>query len=311
MVFLPKNDRDAGCRFPYRAKLMSVILPRDRMARTNPPSPAMNPSAATDELALKAIPAWLDRLGVRRLLVLSPHLDDAVFSVATLLQAAAADAMVVTLFTDAEPGPGGAWTRDAGFADTTQEFAARRLEDTSAMEQLGCSHLHAGLKGGQLDEEQANASIQRWNKEIGLPDEHTLVLLPAAAGGDRPYSSWQIMWNRLTRQPFGAPAHGDHRQVRDVFWNALTGHPCRLGFYAELPYIWKQGDTALALELTSTFRKPLQRVTIPPDRQRKLQAVSCYASQMPLVFGRDTGYRARALGRHETLFLAGAEPPSQ
>jgi LmbE family N-acetylglucosaminyl deacetylase len=267
----------------------------------------MSRSAATRELTPQAIPAWLDRLGVRRLLVLSPHLDDAVFSVATLLHAAAADTMVVTFFTDAEPGPGGAWTRDAGFSDTAQEFAARRLEDTRAMEQLGCSHLHVGLKGGQLNEEQAHTWIQRWNKEIGIPDEHTLILLPAAAGGDRPYTSWQVMWNRLTRQPFGAPAHGDHRQVRDVFWNALSGHPCRLGFYAELPYVWKQGDLALELELTSAFRKPLQRVTIPPDQQRKLQAVSCYASQMPLVFGRDTRYRERVLDRHETLFLAGAE----
>jgi hypothetical protein len=265
----------------------------------------MNRTVNTDALGPGDISTWLDHLGIQHLLVLSPHLDDAVFSVATLLRAAAARSLVVTLFTDAEPGSSDAWTRNTGFASTDQEFAARRLEDARAMERLGCAHLHAGMRGGQLDERQARAWAHQLLVHSGFAADHTLVLLPAGAGGNKPYTAWQTLWNRLIRRPFGAPAHGDHRQVRDRFWKALSDGTCRLGFYAELPYIWKQGDLALQAELTKTFQTPLHRLTVRPDPNEKLVAASCYTSQMPLIFGQDTRYRLRALGRHETIFLAG------
>lgn len=220
-------------------------------------------------------------------------------------RAAAARSRVVTLFTDAEAGSGDAWTRSTGFASTDQEFAARRLEDARAMEQLGCAHLHAGMRGGHLEEQQARAWAHRLLENSGSAADHTLVLLPAGAGGNQPYTAWQTLWNRLIRRPFGAPAHGEHRQVRDHFCKALTDGTCRLGFYAELPYIWKQGDVALQAELTTTFQAPLRRLTVRHDLNEKLEAASCHASQMPLIFGQDTRYRHRALGRHETIFLAG------
>ena len=91
--------------------------------------------------------------------------------------------------------------------------------------------------------------------------------------------------------------------MRDRFWEVLSEFPCRLGFYAELPYVWKQGDLALERELTGLFQAPLQRLTMRPDVDDKLAAASCYASQMPLIFGHDAGYRLRALGRHETVYL--------
>ena len=249
------------------------------------------------------VPAWLDKLGIRRVLVLSPHLDDAVFSLASLLQAAADRATVVTVFTDAEPGPGEAWTHMAGFSGTQDEFSARRAEDADAMGLLGCAFLHAGLRSGQLNDALAHTLTREWLDVAGMNDAHGLVLLPAAAGSHLPYTPLQAFWNRLTRRPFGAPAHGEHRQVRDHFWSPMTQSHCQMGFYAELPYVWKQGDLALERELRQRFGQPLKKWTIQPDMGLKLPAALCYASQMPLVFGHDQRYRQRALGRQETLFL--------
>jgi len=253
----------------------------------------------------ESVTSWLDGLGVQRVRLLSPHLDDAVFSAAALLRAAAPRTTVLTLFTDATPGTGDTWTRDAGFADTSQEFAARRVEDVQAMQWLGCAYRHAGLRSGQLDEQRAQRWARWLTSDSSASARQTLVLLPAAAGGSRPYTGWQALWTRLSRRPFGAPAHGEHRLVRDRFWQALSGHGCQLGFYAELPYVWKQGDSALQNELANTFQVPLQRLQLFPDVSDKLAASACYASQMPLIFGHSAAYRDRALGRHETLFLAG------
>lgn len=254
-----------------------------------------------------AVTSWLDGLGVQRVLLLSPHLDDAVFSATALLRAAAARTTVLTVFTDGAPGQVDTWTRDTGFADAEQEFETRREEDVQAMRRLGCSYLHAGLRSGQLDEGQARHWADRLADDTAATAGQTLVLLPAAAGGSQPYTGWQALWTRLTRRPFGAPAHGDHRLVRDRFWHALSRHSCRLGFYAELPYIWKQGDAALQTELTDTFRVPMQRLQLWPDASEKRAVAACYGSQMPLVFGRNMAYRDRALGRHECIFLAGAD----
>ncbi|MEZ5643679.1 MAG: PIG-L family deacetylase [Burkholderiaceae bacterium] len=247
---------------------------------------------------------WLDGLGVRHLLLISPHLDDAVFSAAGLLRAAADRSTVLTVFTEGTPGDASAWTRAAGFADTPSEFAARRAEDLRAARHLSGRFIHAGLHSGQLDDVQARHHIARWLGENASTGEDTLVLLPAGAGGQNPYTAWTSWRTRLLRRPFGAPAHGEHGLVRDLFWHALADRPCRAGFYADLPYVWKQGDRALHDELVTRHGGSLTPVRLQPDVADKLAAAACYTSQMPLVFGQQDAYRRRALGRHECYFLA-------
>ncbi|AJP59680.1 hypothetical protein UC34_12500 [Pandoraea vervacti] len=75
-------------------------------------------------------------------LVISPHLDDAVFSCGRLL-AAAPGAIVVTVFAGIPPDDVAAppWDEAAGFASANAAMQARRAEDLTALGMLGAEPL--------------------------------------------------------------------------------------------------------------------------------------------------------------------------
>lgn len=246
---------------------------------------------------------WLNAIGVKRLIVISPHLDDAVLSIAGLLRAACARAEVLTVFTEADPQVGMAWAQAAGFANAREEHAARRLEDQGAMKYLGCQYLHAGLRSGELTDEAAKALLQRlFHTSAPLPSD-VLFLLPAAAGGTRPYTWFQKLRNRLLRIPFGAPAHPEHAQVRDRLLAVLSGVKARLGFYADLPYAWRQSDATIQADLEGRTDRPMEAIHIRADLQDKLAATWHYPSQMKLILGQSPAYQQRVLSRPECIFL--------
>ena len=72
------------------------------------------------------------------IIVISPHLDDAVFSCGNLIAASHA-AMVVTVFAgEPAPAPGAPeWDLAAGFSSGAQAVRARRQEDGRALRRLG------------------------------------------------------------------------------------------------------------------------------------------------------------------------------
>jgi LmbE family N-acetylglucosaminyl deacetylase len=77
-----------------------------------------------------------------RLLVISPHLDDAVLSCALLLAAHPA-AAVCTIFTSPpDVHMTTDWDRDSGFADAFEAMRARKAEDVRALAELGASPIH-------------------------------------------------------------------------------------------------------------------------------------------------------------------------
>jgi LmbE family N-acetylglucosaminyl deacetylase len=152
---------------------------------------------------------------MRRLAVLSPHLDDAVLSVgATLAEAARAgdEVLVVTVFAGDPRAsePAGEWDRRCGFS-TAGEAARRRAdEDVRACGILGARAIHLPLKDEQY-----------------------------ATDGER-----TEVWESIRRQLEGVDAlllpgyplvHPDHRWVTE---RALAQPPpdTALGFYIEQPY---------------------------------------------------------------------------
>ena len=246
---------------------------------------------------------WLNAIGVKRLIVISPHLDDAVLSVAGLLRAASARAQVLTAFTEADPQHGMAWAQAAGFADAREEHAARREEDLRAMQSLGCGHVHAGLRSGELTDKTAQVFLRGLLDTQAPEPSDALFLLPAASGGTRPYTWFQKLRNRLLRMPFGAPAHPEHLQVRDQLWKVLSGRAARVGFYADLPYAWRQSDASIQAELEARTARPLEAIHIRADLKDKLAATWHYPSQMRLILGNTLSYQQRVLSRPECIFL--------
>ncbi|MFG1675334.1 PIG-L family deacetylase [Micromonospora sp. NPDC049282] len=168
------------------------------------------------------IVALTDLLGPDGVLVVSPHLDDAMLSTTGLLTRLGRPTVVATVFAGSPDQARSVsdWDRYCGFDDASGAARVRAEEDRIACAVLGATALHLtgvdgayGGGGGGLDELRAVLA--------GLPDG-TTVLLPAGIGG-----------------------HQDHVRVRNDGLRWLTGRT-RVGvqLYADLPYaaaLWHWG----------------------------------------------------------------------
>ncbi|SAK90101.1 LmbE family protein [Caballeronia temeraria] len=91
-----------------------------------------------------------------RLLVISPHLDDAVFSCGAAL-AASPGAVVCTVFAGAPRDERVTeWDTQCGFADARDAMRTRRAEDAAALEVLGARAVHLHFLDAQYMEDDAN-----------------------------------------------------------------------------------------------------------------------------------------------------------
>jgi LmbE family N-acetylglucosaminyl deacetylase len=249
--------------------------------------------------------AWLAEAGVAEVLVVSPHLDDAVFSLAEFL---ARDGLpprrVLTVFTGAGPATDPAHARAMGFAGPEEEFAARRREDEAAMARLGTAFAHLGLESGRLDEAAAGDLAR------GLPDRpgggRRLVLLPLGAGAV--LSPLRRLARRAMRQPPGCGVHGDHVWVRDVLRDRLAGTGCLAGYYAEIPYQWANSPRDLERLAAGLIAGPVQGFALAPDVEAKIAAAADYASQVASEFGARPSFRRRTASIAERLFLPDPAP---
>jgi LmbE family N-acetylglucosaminyl deacetylase len=191
----------------------------------------------------------------RRLLVVSPHCDDAVLSLGAALTAHVRTGGTVTVLTllagdpAADPALLGPWDRAAGFADAGSAARARREEDRRACAAIGASHVHLT----EVDQQYARRGSM--GKLVGeltalLPVVDT-VLLP------------------------GHPLrHPDHRFVHDTVLPAVrTLVPTRL--YAEEPYAAGAPEPVDG----SWSRLPASA----RDLLHKARALRCYESQLPLL----------------------------
>jgi LmbE family N-acetylglucosaminyl deacetylase len=151
-----------------------------------------------------------DTIGV--VLVISPHLDDAVFSAGQLL-AGHPGSVVVTVFAGVPaPQTTDPYDQGCGFADSEQAMRHRRREDETALGMLGASPVHLDLFGIQYgehsDDEMASAI-----------DEVIARLKPDRVAG-----------------PVGM-AHPDHIRVGVVWRRVLDGYPQIEKFaFEDLPY---------------------------------------------------------------------------
>ncbi|MGE5115735.1 MAG: PIG-L family deacetylase, partial [Betaproteobacteria bacterium] len=116
------------------------------------------------------------------MVVVSPHLDDAVFGCGALL-AARPGSTVVTLFAGAPPAAGSIrtdWDARCGFADAAEAIAARRAEDAAALALLGARPLWLDFLDGQYgDGERVDALAAALRAALG-PIGTDCLLYPLA-----------------------------------------------------------------------------------------------------------------------------------
>ncbi|MGH3805316.1 MAG: PIG-L deacetylase family protein [Pseudonocardiaceae bacterium] len=226
---------------------------------------------------------------VRRVLAISPHLDDAALSAgATLADLAArgADVEVCTLFAGAPYEPLSAVARafhtKCGLPADASALAWRINEDRAAMDQLGarahycgfldavyrraldgvwlCGHDRAMFDDLPLDLDGLLSEVSREVHRILSATKPDLVLTCAAAGD-----------------------HVDHRLTRAAVLDAATKVPILL--WEDLPY--------------AIGRPPLTTTLTPITSRgawgRKWRAIACYPTQIRMLWPADTDWAAELL----------------
>jgi LmbE family N-acetylglucosaminyl deacetylase len=190
----------------------------------------------------------------RRIVVVSPHLDDGVLSLGAAMSAWAQEGARVELLTvlACDPDsttPTGGWDSRAGHATEGDSARARREEDRRACERLGV--FPRWLPFGSVDYDRHGSDDDVGDAVAGVVQGADEVLLP------------------------GFPlAHPDHGWLARVLGARELG-ALRTGLYVEHPYAGRDGGDPGA-----SYRS---LKTGPRHRLAKWRALREYRSQLPLL----------------------------
>ncbi len=226
-----------------------------------------------------------------RVLAVSPHLDDAAFSVGGTLAAladAGAEVVVVTCFTRSVPDPTGfalACQADKGLAPEVDYLALRRDEDRAAMAALGATPVHLDLPEAP---HRGYTSAPDLFAGVHEGDEVWRDVREAL----RPYAA--DVW--LGPQALGA--HVDHLQVLRAL--ADLGRPT--AWWRDSPYVLRDPLATPGPHLPAG----LVPVELPQRRERRADACACYATQLGFQFGGPDAMRTALAGLGEPLLAAPA-----
>jgi LmbE family N-acetylglucosaminyl deacetylase len=186
------------------------------------------------------------------LIVLSPHLDDAVLSCGELIIQAAerTETIVATLFTEAGPPPhtlsARRYLRQVGAPDAEKHYRQRRSEDRTALESAGvASVMHAGLIDAPYRRRAVTGHRRRWARLLPeLEHVYPVYRLHVMSGCIAPSDSEtlrdacrfvQRLADRgpaLVLAPLGVGGHVDHVLARSAA--ERSGVP--VIYYSDFPY---------------------------------------------------------------------------
>lgn len=212
--------------------------------------------------------AWSGRTAV-----ISPHLDDAAFSLGASIRAATrrgieVDVVTVLAGDPSSTAPGDGRARWPGFATEGEAAVARREEDRTACAHLGATPVWLALRDDGAEDRDLQTLRDTLTDAFASYDA---VLLPAF--------------------PL---AHRDHRLVSALALEILPGG-CTVGLYVEQPYAsWnalarvprprgtQRRDASSALGLGADLRWT-RHVGRPADWVAKTRAMDAYASQLAVL----------------------------
>jgi LmbE family N-acetylglucosaminyl deacetylase len=219
------------------------------------------------------------------LVVVSPHLDDAILSLGASIARAARAARkidVLTVFAGApeSTAPAGGWDRRGGFSTEGDAATARRLEDREACTIVGAEP--TWLSFPDADYAATRDAETVWSAVAGVVDGAGAVLIPGF-----PLTNADHAWlaRTLLRRPL----------------------PCgQIGLYAEQPYRYTERGRSRRPRTPDFVPQPESRWLRPAarmrDRSAKRRAILAYRSQMPLLtFSRDGWRKLDRMLRHEGL----------
>ena len=185
------------------------------------------------------------------LVVLSPHLDDAVLSCGALLIHAASrtSVTVATLFTEAGPPPytlsARRYLRQVGAGDAQSLYRQRRAEDCAVLDSMGATWVHVGLTEAQYRQRNGEGNRGWW---VGLVPEfrhlYPIYRLHVVSGRLAPADAGTLQdacafIRRITNAgralllaPLGVGGHVDHVLTR----TAALRSGVRIAYYSDFPY---------------------------------------------------------------------------
>lgn len=185
------------------------------------------------------------------LFIMSPHLDDALWSLGGVLQIltqAGHSVCVVTVFSE------------------TTDTPVRKAEDTEALAAAGCSIEHLDFADAILD----GRPVQAVFNESFVPDARVVAMIARRVEAIVPPQATVLA-------PSGFGAHVDHLTTRAV---GMALQNRRVVFYEDMPYAARTVRLANARDFLAA--RGLQRYTIvvsPPVIARHIELYNLYASQ--------------------------------
>jgi LmbE family N-acetylglucosaminyl deacetylase len=207
-----------------------------------------------------------------RVVVVSPHLDDAIMSLgATIAGAVRSGARVEVLTVFAykpdSVAPAGPWDAKSGYQTEGEACRSRREEDRQACQAVGAKH--HWMSFGAEPYERCGNQLEIWSAVESVTRGADAVLLP------------------------GYPlAHPDHAELTELILR--RGLNCKvMALYVEQPYLFYQRKTpskpGIAPALQSLFERSPDWMRMRADRTlraTKFRAVQAYRSQLrPLGLG--------------------------
>lgn len=241
-----------------------------------------------------------------------PHYDDAALSCGGTAAACAAAGQaprIVTVFAselvDAMVGPFAAWKHARWQLDDPDAVQqARRSEDEAAAAALGCGLRWLGLPDAIYRGDRYGSDAELYG---ALHDEEPA--LAAHLGQElRQLPEWRP-GNRVF-VPLAVGSHVDHQLVFEA-GRQLARAGVEVFAYEDLPYAIHTPDALdrRLAEVGAAVGAPVLVPLAPDALARKLEAVGCYASQLPVIFRFTDDFRG-ALVQHARR-VGGALGPAE
>jgi len=201
--------------------------------------------------------------------VISPHLDDAVFGCGHWL-AAHPGALVVTVFAGVprEPAMATDWDTRCGFTSAGQAMAERRREDRAALALLGAEPLWLDHCDSQYAQTSSAGEIAATLREVFAEARPERVLLPLGL------------------------FHSDHLLAHTGARQALGEAPAGLAIWAYEDALYRRHAGLLQMRLCDLRQAGVEATPLAaseePAGPLKQRAVAAYASQLRALG--DTGW---------------------